>query len=705
MEKQLTKQQVSQILNSAPQNLDKKVIIQKLVEKGYSLEGFQQPQKTYTGFGDAGQDIKQIGTDIKDSFKKRTEVVQASKNDPSISPASTFARTGAQAMGALSDTLGAVTKGVIKVALPQSVETGIRETVIPTSIKAVSELTNKYQTLKENNPIIAEGVNKVLGFAPGVALGVKDIITGYNKLKETNPKQAQTIDDLLSVGQFALDVATLGEGSNLVKEGADIAISNTRRGVTKIIDDIIPPGGGSGASATSSKIANKVLPSSENIMNKVARIKPNEARQFEQMTGKTVGQYLDETKNFGSPEKIVQVETDKFIQSVKDVDQALESLPGVFKSPEINTVANELVSKAKRVSAPGANAPYLKRAIELQEKAKTIGLSMSESNELKRLYERNVKLGYNKLTNADALERATNIDSALREWQVGKANELGFTNIAEMNKQTQASRFIANKLGGKIVDNALLNNMNLTDWIMLSGGDPTAVGGLLVKKIFTAKPLQAKVAQILSKSTKVPTVKPIMGDYSLQANTATTTKNSIKNDIPKVSNTIKKKSSNTVKIVDDLASEAKKYKSAEEFVKAQGTRVYHGTNADFTHFKLSEPRDAKGNFKGAYFVDNATEAKDYGKNIKEAVVNFKKPLVGNPYEEFAKAKGINYEKEMFNIKKSNVEKWIKENGFDGIIRPKGSQYNLEGAEYIALNKNAVKTKSQLTDIWNKANKK
>lgn len=48
MEKQLTKQQVSQILNSAPQNLDKKVIIQKLVEKGYSLEGFQQPQTEKT---------------------------------------------------------------------------------------------------------------------------------------------------------------------------------------------------------------------------------------------------------------------------------------------------------------------------------------------------------------------------------------------------------------------------------------------------------------------------------------------------------------------------------------------------------------------------------------------------------------------------------------------------------------------------------
>lgn len=316
----------------------------------------------------------------------------------------------------------------------------------------------------------------------------------YEKIVPYIPEEK--LATLLSFANKTAEKVSIGTGI-----GGTDAINSVNNLVQKPFDVI---------SATGSKVADKILPSSQNIMNKVARIKPNEARQFEQMTGKTVGQYLDETKNFGSPEKIVQVETDKFIQSVKDVDEALESLPGVFKSPEINTVASELVDKAKRVSAPGVNAPYLKRAIELQVKAKTTGLSMSETNELKRLYERNVKLGYNKLTNAEALERATNIDSSLRDWQVKQADELGFSNISEMNKQTQASRFIANKLGGKIVDNALLNNMNLTDWIMLSGGDPTAVGGLLVKKIFTSKPLQAKVAQTLSKSTKIPTVKPIM---------------------------------------------------------------------------------------------------------------------------------------------------------------------------------------------------
>ncbi len=45
---------------------------------------------------------------------------------------------------------------------------------------------------------------------------------------------------------------------------------------------------------------------------------------------------------------------------------------------------------------------------------------------------------------------------------------------------------------------------------------------------------------------------------------------------------------NSVSPENSLISEAKKYKSAEEFVKAQGTPVYHGTNKEFDNFDLSK---------------------------------------------------------------------------------------------------------------------
>lgn len=118
---------------------------------------------------------------------------------------------------------------------------------------------------------------------------------------------------------------------------------------------------------------------------------------------------------------------------------------------------------------------------------------------------------------------------------------------------------------------------------------------------------------------------------------------------------------------------------------------YHGTNNKFDTFIAEYPSQALGNFKGVYFVDNEEEAKDYGDDIKACYVKIENPLVGNPYEEYAKAKGIDYQKNFFNIKKADVENWMKEMKFDGIIRPRGSQYNLEGMEVIPFSSNQIKS--------------
>src|SRR4051794_23926781 len=62
--------------------------------------------------------------------------------------------------------------------------------------------------------------------------------------------------------------------------------------------------------------------------------------------------------------------------------------------------------------------------------------------------------------------------------------------------------------------------------------------------------------------------------------------------------------------LEPLAAEAGKYKSAEEFVKAQGTPVYHGTKADFEKFDISKAtNDLYG--KGIYFAEDANVAKGY----------------------------------------------------------------------------------------------
>jgi len=67
-----------------------------------------------------------------------------------------------------------------------------------------------------------------------------------------------------------------------------------------------------------------------------------------------------------------------------------------------------------------------------------------------------------------------------------------------------------------------------------------------------------------------------------------------------------------------LLEEAKKYKSAEEFVKAQGETAYHGTKQQFDAFsseKLGSNTGAKSSKEGFFFTDNIENANHYTKKV------------------------------------------------------------------------------------------
>ena len=234
------------------------------------------------------------------------------------------------------------------------------------------------------------------------------------------------------------------------------------------------------------------------IMNRVARLNPSDAAKFEKMTGMTHGEYLTKSGNFNRPDKIIAKEAEKFTASLKSVDDALASLPGNYQDGSITDALTGLAKRAQQTSGANVKSPYLREVMNLIKKHETQGLTMEEINLVKRLYERNVKLSYNKLVNADKVEKATNIDNALRKWQFAKAEELGLTNLPELNKQTQISKFIIDKLGKKLIGEAGNNAVSLTDWIMLSGGEPHSVAGLLTKKFFGSKTVQARIARILA---------------------------------------------------------------------------------------------------------------------------------------------------------------------------------------------------------------
>jgi hypothetical protein len=394
---------------------------------------------------------------------------------------------------------------------------------------------------------------------------------------------ADTLETGLNVAGIEGTVSQLGTAKNLATQAYGK------------VKSVVPP--------AFETIKGKIIPSSPEIMNRVARLKPTDSTKFEKMTGMTQGEYLTKTGNFGAPDKIIANESTKFAKSIADVDNELAKLPGIYRDGAVSDALKGLLEKSRKVSSENIKSPYHNQVKEWITKYNAGGLTMSDINQVKRLFEREVKLGYNKLVDGPAVERATYIDSALRNWQVKQANTLGFKNIAELNKQTQASKFLIDKLGDQVIGQSGLNGVSLTDWIMLSGGDATAITGFLTKKFFSNKSVQAKVAEMLNKEGIKGQVRPDIGPSQvkqLPAPEAGSPQSSVNVPInmptrgmlergtevvprtstqtpPQSQQTIKLPSSNpttakpTVKpvIPNQLAQEAKKYKSAEEFVKAQ----------------------------------------------------------------------------------------------------------------------------------------
>jgi len=357
--------------------------------------------------------------------------------------------------------------------------------------KVVSNFSNKVAELVNMNPNITNGLN-----------AINSGIDAYKEWATNNPEDAKTIDATFNLGSLI----PFGSGSKVVSKplvNAVDTLSDVTKKTVPVVEKVV---------STGENLLGKITPESSEIMNRVARLNPTDANKFKELSGgKTVGEYLTETGNFNRPDKIVVNEATKFANSVKSVDDALAQLPGTFQAGPIEDALTSLVSKAESVSGKNVPSPYLNRTKELLNKYNTTGLDMSEINEVKRLYEKNVKLGYDKRLNPDKVELATNIDNSLRTWQVNQAEQLGFKNIAELNKQTQLSRFIIDNLGDKLVSQGLLNGVSLTDWIMLSGIDVTGVGGYLTKKFFSDPGIQAKIAELLNKSDVKGIITPDIG--------------------------------------------------------------------------------------------------------------------------------------------------------------------------------------------------
>lgn len=351
--------------------------------------------------------------------------------------------------------------------------------------------------LKEGGEVLVKDLAKT-GFKKAIGTGVK-YGAGYGASSEAQ-KGAGLGDLLLGTGEGAIMGGVLGG----VGEFASKQISSR---LNKEAQDL--------ASNVEGKSVKKTAPISTAIMDRVARVNPTDAIEFKKMTGESIGEYLTKTGNFNAPDKIVTNEAEKFTKALNMKDEAIANLPGTYKNGAVDDALTGLIDKAKSTSGQNVKSPYLDKVLSLEKKAKTDGLSMKEISDVIRLHEREIKLGYSKMLNTEKVDLATNIDKELREFQDKTAKQLGLENLPELNKQIQTSKLLVDSLGKKLVTNELLNGISLTDWIMLSGGEPTSVAGLLTKKLFANKTVQvriARAARALSNAKTVPELKAIIGE-------------------------------------------------------------------------------------------------------------------------------------------------------------------------------------------------
>lgn len=377
---------------------------------------------------------------------------------------------------------------------------------------------------------------------------------------------------------------------------------------------------------------------------------------------------------------------------------------------------------------------------DLITKSTTEGLTKKEVNDIARLHGRELS-AYNVngqlasgLTKQAAENTRQGLKNTARQGLSEEAKNLDSQISALYDTQTLIEKNVekVNRLKQLIQDRGLVEKIgyNFSKYadILTGGSIRGLVGGILPRgvgnKVMNALDLEDNLRanlDIVEKTLKSKTEKELIGNLnqlkssvddsarttsSLNKNTTATTKkninaNIIADNIPQSTKAATKAVEKSVsKELQPLAGEAKKYKSAEEFVKSR-TPVYHGTTANLKKFS---------NKQGTYFTDDMMNAEGYanGENVYEGYLNLKNPLVID-----AKGKLYNDLKTEYGKTTNEIVSNVDKNKYDGVIFKNIKDSWVDDADaqdpitiYHAFKpRDSFLNKDQLIDLWNKANGK
>lgn len=240
----------------------------------------------------------------------------------------------------------------------------------------------------------------------------------------------------------------------------------------------------------------------EKLIERITKVSPAKLQKFENQFGENVGKFMNDRWL-----KTRKDASEYFINNIKKVDEALWSIQWTFKSPIVDDVLTESVEFATKTADQNLN-----RLLELQQKAANEWLTMSEVNEVKRYFEWHTKFTYGKSQDAIKASKATNLDTKLRERQMQMAKENWLDNLAQLNRETQASRYI--------LDNAkdawewILWPVDVTDELLAIhyGWLDRALSTYVTKSLLKSPKFQSKVVDILNRLAWHQNIEAILAD-------------------------------------------------------------------------------------------------------------------------------------------------------------------------------------------------
>ncbi len=489
----------------------------------------------------------------------------------------------------------------------------------------------------------------------------------------------------------------------LVKEAVGKAADIARKTVQEFPEIIKKVGAKVTAKETRKGLGTSIIESTQ-------KVNPTDAKKFlAKSNGQTIGEFLQERGIVTTREKTVNKLADRFKNLKKNLDDATDLMTGKHQDIAVQEVLDANLKRLGKTTGKGktARSGLLSRMRELDAKHKNEGLTPSEINETKRVFEREVRIADkgDVGVGADIRQLNTDKDDAIREFLFNVADEQGLPNMRDINKEIQLSREAADAIAGKLEGQKANNLVTLTDSIILAPAvsNPALIAGYIGKKAFGTETLKSFIAKAIS-----PKGKKKLPDIDLEQIAIKMEARVAKEGLEKASQIRKALIAEEYKkkglvlgedfIIKDVGEVVTPDKGlgkagiAEKSLPKENV-AFHGTQAKIFEGK---PRVSKGTMGEAFYLsDNSKEAKRFGKDLR--IKNKEGRLLRKP-SAFKDSNVFEFNLSDLNIKKfkndadffefvndPEIEKVFKLGGYDGsYIKDSGTYaiYNVDKLKKI-----------------------